>query len=81
MSFLKTFSRFFFLRMLISVVTLYSFFFSFLPAHPSVSVQPLFDLTHVYIYIRHIFGRTAVCSLENSTFFSPSFGFTLLALD
>ena len=80
MSFLKTFSRFFSTNAYLRGHLVF-FFFSFLPAHPSVSVQPLFDLTHVYIYIRHIFGRTAVCSLENSTFFSPSFGFTLLALD
>jgi len=78
--FFKNFFAFFFLRMLISVVTLYSFFFSFLPAHPSVSVQPLFDLTHVYIYPPYFWSDCGLFAGELN-FFSPSFGFTLLALD
>ena len=48
------------------------FFFSFLPAHPSVSVQPLFDLTHVYIYPPYFWSDCGLFAGELN-FFSPLF--------
>jgi len=76
----KTFSRFVFDECLSPWFPLYSFFFSISPGD-LISPLCVCSTWHMFVYIRHIFGRvrTAVCSLGLNFFFT-SFGFILLAL-